>query len=270
MDALGRTASRTPWTPLRTSLPAALGEGLRPDGSPPHFSGGGVGPFPQELPNPLNELTTYTETVKGAVRLALLRAYKTAGANSIEVVITPKRGVFATSAVPAGGITLIPVTPTVGVLAPDAPYPSTGIPLGTLALPGSSLIRKFYLNPVFNAPPAQGAKTRDALKEIVVPAWCVRVHEDGMQANMKIGKIDVAVEGVKVPVPMFTTSADVGEGDELLLYTVDRKRGLSEAGPLARTLASCSHRVPHISAYRGRFRGSRDVSATVAIHAPVQ
>ena len=229
-----------------------------------------MGPFSQDLPNPLNELTVYTEAVKGAVRLALLRAYKSAGNNSVQVAIAPRRGVFATSAVPAGGITLIPVTPTIGVLAPDAPYPAVGFPLGILALPGSTLRRKFYLSPVHSPPPIQGPKGRDTTKDIVVPAWSVRAVEDGMLANVEIGKVDVQIEGMKVSVPTFTTSADVGEGDELLIYTVDRKRGLQEAGPLTRTIASCSHRVLHISAYRGRFRGSRVVIATVAIHAPVQ
>ena len=267
LDALGQTASGTPWTPLRTSLPAALGKGLRPDGThpPPFFRAWqGVGPFSQDLPNPLNELSVYTEAVKGAVRLALVRAYKAHPANSVQVTIVPKRGVWAVSAIPAGGITLIPLTPTIGVVAPDASYPQGALPVGILPLPGSTLRRKFYLASIHSPPPVQGPNTRDTTKDIVVPAWNARVVEDGMQANMKVTKVDVQVEGMKISVPAFTTAADVDEGDELLIYVADRKRGLQEAGPLTRTIAFCSHRVLYISSYRRRFRGNRDVIATMA------
>ena len=62
------------------------------------------------------------------------------------------------------------------------------------------------------------------------------VVEDGMQANMKVTKVDAQIEGMKISVPAFTTAADLDEGDELLIYVADRKRGL-EAGPLTRTIA---------------------------------
>ena len=223
-----------------------------------------MGPFSQDLPNPLNEINVYAEAVKGAVRLALVRAYKAHPANSVQVAIVPKRGVWAVSAIPAGGITLIPLTPSIGVLAPDASYPPGALPVGILPLPGSTLRRKFSLASIHSPPPVQGPNTRDTTKDIVVPAWNARVVEDGMQANMKVTKVDAQIEGMKISVPAFTTAADLDEGDELLIYVADRKRGLQEAGPLTRTIAFCSHRVLYISSYRRRFRGNRDVIATMA------
>ena len=129
--------------------------------------------------------------------MSLLVAYKQSDSHTlVRATLKPTRSLLTTQADNSGALCLVPLSPSIGLVADGVQLPPQAVPFGVVI--NTPRCMQGYVSPkmVLNAPPtAQGCATREA-EPFTAPYWFIRPTPDAAVANLEASTQKVTVDVV--------------------------------------------------------------------------